>query len=156
MKRMVFLAVLICYMAIVPVAAQSLDANFTSTDRWATFGLNYLVPGLGSFVIMKDNVGGWTQVGLTGGGVIMMLNGISVIEEELGFGMYTTTVELNALFYIGLVSVLGSSVFNIYRSATYNKPASKTAAAGFENFNFAIVPDRHGNIKTVARYRLSF
>jgi len=147
--------------------------DFTGGQRFATWILNGLVPGIGSLAVMQDGVGAVTQWVLLGGGIILMVNGWDTYEETRyndnyyynnGYGSYYssypetyTETEPNAWYFIGLVAVLSKSVYNIARSATYKKKISRNAAS-FENsgLNVAVLPDKNGNIKGCMAYSLGF
>jgi len=119
--------------------------DFTTGQRWGTGLLNWLIPGLGSFTIMKDGVGGWTQVGLSAGGYIFLLSGVNNNSE--------------GLVLLGYGSALASGIYNIARSASYNRPGSQPTAAISDRpqgLNFAVFPDADGNLKAYATYSLEF
>ena len=141
--------------------AQQSQQNFTTGQRWSTFGLNWLVPGVGSFAIMKDNVGGWIQVGGAVLGYIFLLNGFEEVQEcDFGFyGPYCETrTEFNGAYWVGAGLLMGNFVYNIVRSSTYTKPVAKTAYINDQplGLNFAVLPDRDGNLKAYARYSMEF
>ncbi|MCL2102053.1 MAG: hypothetical protein FWH22_10120 [Fibromonadales bacterium] len=113
------------------------DGNFTKGQRWGTWGLNTIVPGLGSIAIMDDWTGAFVQWGAIG--VFGTLGALSTIEasasENFNILVGTLTVGLGV-----------SYIWNIYRSITYNKPVPKTASlANPRNFSFAVMPGRNGN-----------
>jgi len=123
--------------------------NFTPGERWGTWAINWLIPGLGSFVIMKDVTGGIVQIVLYVGGIICLANSVSTEQYsyydpyysytygyyyddyyggyrygyhyEGGYDYYNDTY-LNAAFYIGLGLLVANFVYNIVRSSTYKKP----------------------------------
>jgi hypothetical protein len=128
--------------------------DFTGGQRIGTWALNWLFPGLGSFTIMDDKVGGWTQIGLFGGGIILMVAGIDEECTEIGWFDYCETV-VNDAFFIGLLAIVGNGIYNIYRSVSY-RPKPRTALGDMGGLNFAIMPDRHGELRVMARYNLSF
>ena len=68
----------------VPPAAPAQPApeykNFTGGQRGGTWALNaFTIPGLGSFVIMKDILGGSIQAGVGGTGLILGIVGVARI-----------------------------------------------------------------------------
>jgi hypothetical protein len=140
--------------------------GFTSGERWGTFWLNWLIPGLGSGVIMKDVTGTWIQAGLYVGGWILVGNGFTTRSEYVysygygssSYGYYDTYTEPNAALYIGFACFTGNFVFNIARSSTYRKPGSTASGGGApgEGFGFAVLPDKDGNLKGYALYSASF
>jgi len=117
--------------------------DFTLGQRAGTWGLNFLIPGLGSFVIMSDHVGGWIQV--VGGAIFFSTALLS----------FSHSIEWE---YVSVCVLFGNNIYNIIRSSTYKKPASKTSAINDhpQGFNFAVLPDKEGNLKTYAVYSLSF
>ena len=120
--------------------------DFTGGQRFGTWASNWFIPGLGSAVIMQDGVGAATQITLTIGGYVCLLNGVD-----------TYTAEPNALLYIGMGAILSSSIYNIARSMTYKKKIPRNTAY-LENtgLNFAVLPDQDGNIKGYVAYRMEF
>ncbi len=136
-------------------------ADFTDKERLKTYGLNW-VPGLGSFRVMKDNVGGYVLVGTAVTGAALLFSGIKVnqVEHEYIYPSsgtyYTDEYSVNSVFWIGCGILAGGGVFNIVRSATYHKPFSKTAAGGADGFYVALLPDRYGGFSTSVRYGTSF
>jgi len=129
--------------------------NFTAGQRWGTWGLNWLVPGIGSIVIMSDWAGAVTQWVLVGGGLVMVL-GFGTTTEEECFGRYCTDVEKVSIFSpIGLGVIGAGAIFNIIRSATYDKP-KKVAYNRYEGFNFAVLPNRHGSFMPYLTYNKTF
>jgi len=88
--------------------------DFTGHERFGTWFLNLLVPGLGSGTIMHDGVGVGFQLGLT----------------TLGWGLIArgAAKDESVLFGLGVVTLATNFVFNIERSATYIKPQSQLAS----------------------------
>ncbi|MDR0307998.1 MAG: CsgG/HfaB family protein [Chitinispirillales bacterium] len=134
--------------------------DFTGIQRWGTFGLNWLIPGVGSFTIMKDNVGGWIQAVSALSGYIMMFNGFDTYEEQR-YGYYGTSytetyTEPNGWLWTGYGLLLFNFGFNIYRSASYHKPVPKSASSCTDGFNFAVLPNQNGDLKAKMQYNLSF
>ncbi|GBU22191.1 hypothetical protein R80B4_02097 [Fibrobacteres bacterium R8-0-B4] len=81
--------------------------NFTGGERFGTWALNTVIPGLGSASIMRDWTGFGTQVALGSlGGTLL---GLGVADAE-------------ALAIIGGVALAANVTYNIVRSATYRKP----------------------------------
>ena len=68
----------------VPPAAPAKDSyqNFNIGHRWATFGLNYLLPGLGSLVIMRDFAGAGVNMGLGLASIILFSVGSVLIADS--------------------------------------------------------------------------
>jgi len=126
------------------------DDDFTTGERWKTFGLNLIPGGLGSFLIMKDNAGGYILLGANAvavGGAL--ISGFSRNDGGKVFG--------DVSFMIGF---FGAGIFNIVRSATYHKPRSQMSAADdfkpYDGLKLAVVPTENGDFKVLARYDKSF
>lgn len=133
--------------------------NFTTGQRWATWGLNWLLPGVGSLLVMSDWTGAITQWVLTGGGLVLAIGlGIETSEECYGSGYYSSCdeyQETNGFFIAGVIMVVSSGIYNIVRSASYDKP-KKVAYNQYEGFNFAVLPGRHGNFMPYLTYSKAF
>ncbi|MDR2692775.1 MAG: hypothetical protein LBB74_00975, partial [Chitinispirillales bacterium] len=120
--------------------------DFSSGQRWGTYWLNNLVPGLGSFTIMNDNAGGVVQVVLGVAGYACIFNGGSYYYEE-------------TYFYIGWVALAGNFIFNIARSSTYHKKPTRQQLYGSAEdagLKWAVFPDRNGDMKAGLRYSANF
>ena len=141
--------------------------NFTTGERWATFGLNYLIPGLGSGVIMKDIKGTVTQIALGVTGTIIYIYGF--LEYDAWNRSYAGRMyfgndrpppqpEINMnLMGTGMVLMASNFVFNIVRSSSYDRPTPKITAIDIPgDFNIAVIPDRHGALTTALTYKLEF
>ncbi len=83
--------------------------NFTGGERFGTWALNTVIPGLGSASIMRDWTGFGTQIAL--GALGSTLLGLGVADAEV-------------LAVIGGVALGANVTYNIVRSATYRKPGS--------------------------------
>jgi hypothetical protein len=144
--------------------------NFTGTERFGTWAINWLLPGVGSAAIMKDWGGATTQWVLFGGGILCMVNGFSTYEEpyysysySYPYGYtetiagYNTYTEPNALFNVGFGMLVSNFTFNIIRSITYKKKMPKNMAL-LENsdLNVVVLPDKDGNIKGYMLYSMGF
>jgi len=113
-----------------------------------------LIPGLGSYVIMRDVIGGVIQDVLWIGGVIMILNGFErdeTLYERKGEVDYNET----AFYYIGIGASISGFIFNIVRSATYDKPGS-VAYHSKDGFNVTVLPNRHGKLMPYFLYSKAF
>jgi hypothetical protein len=139
--------------------------DFSSGQRWGTYWLNNLVPGLGSFTIMNDNTGGIVQMVLGVVGYACIFSGESTDERYYeysyyGGGYYDEETYLNAAFYIGWVALAGNFIFNIVRSSTYHKPYHKPAqlygSAEDAGLKWAVFPDRNGDMKAGLGYSANF
>ena len=112
-----------------PGLARPRPADFTIGERWGTYWLNMLIPGLGSFIIMRDTFGGVFQL-ITGvGGYLLTLGGLAIHSG----GMIT----------IGVLSQLTWVIYNIARSATFTRDPSRFASA-LEQWNLAVIPGING------------
>ncbi|MHB9291729.1 hypothetical protein Holit_00812 [Hollandina sp. SP2] len=129
----------------VPAATAGIAApvdNFTTGQRWGAWAINnFLVPGLGSGIIMKDWVGGSIMAGLTlaggiftGVGISSMLNATTQVYVSSGYsygGYYETETDggkmVRGIIFVGVGSLvlLGEFIFNIVRCSSYDKPAPK-------------------------------
>ena len=114
--------------------------GFTSGQRWGTFLLNLLIPGLGSSAIMRDAFGGVFQV-ITGFGGYFMI--------WLGY------VEMNEGFVlIGFISQTICVIFNIGRSISFrNNPVASSLP---EQWNLALIPGKSGIEKVEFTHTLRF
>ncbi|GBU23964.1 hypothetical protein R83H12_00584 [Fibrobacteria bacterium R8-3-H12] len=128
--------------------------NFTTGRRWGTWALNaFTISGLGSWLIMGDVVGGFVHLGLD---VAAVISFYASETEDCSSGYYysscTTEYDptLFAIFYIS------GAVWNIYRSASYDKPKSHTSLLDPSNFNFAVLPNRRGNLMPAVLYNKTF
>ncbi|MDR0758865.1 MAG: hypothetical protein LBF74_01980 [Treponema sp.] len=135
-------------------AAMALPDNFTTSQRWGTWALNqFVLGGLGSYVIMHDWVGGSIMLGLQVTGTIFMTRSFSYFMRFFFEDIWTLDEnKLNAdsrrmttLFSLGFACWLANAIFNIVRSAAYDKPAPKLAK-GFEpgRLNIAVLPGENG------------
>ncbi|MDR2581503.1 MAG: hypothetical protein LBC85_10995 [Fibromonadaceae bacterium] len=100
--------------------------NFSTRQRWGTWTLNQAFPGLGSIVVMDDLKGAFVQWLLTGAGLIL------IIETPGSSDLHT----------LGISTLVLSSVFNIFRSASYDRPNSYAYQQN-DGLNIAVLPNRH-------------
>jgi TolB-like protein len=127
-------------------AAAPAYADFTAGQRWGTGALNTFIPGLGSYILMRDIAGGTIHLGLMAVGGAFMYVGATDVQ-------FTAKSQKYSLKLPGLIAgsafLLGGTVFNITRSALYQKPETKTASlVDPEAWNIALIPGTHG-IETV-------
>jgi len=131
--------------------------NFTTGQRWGTWALNaFALSGLGSWLIMSDVLGGFVHLGLDVAAVAALLGSEHEVCEDYGSGIYRYS-ECNkeydftwfAVFYIS------GGIWNIYRSASYDKPKS-VAYSKYGNINMAILPDKHGYFMPAVIYNKTF
>ncbi|MCL1836486.1 MAG: hypothetical protein FWG46_02935 [Treponema sp.] len=123
--------------------------DFTLGERWATFGLNLLVPGLGSFVIMKDWYGGTLQVLFFGAGLTCtVLASNNSIEDP---NLYAITLGA------GLGFLIGNFCGNIIRSAFLHKQSPYRASLFDPTaWDIAVLPGNDGIEQVSLSYTLRF
>jgi TolB-like protein len=150
-----------------PAPAASDNENFTSGQRWGTWALNMLIPGLGSYAIMKDTQGGTTQLVVGGLGLILAIAGPITMNEayytntEYGYNgnnyySYDVTNFDEDTYTVGTVLLIAGSalytanfIYNIVRSATYTKQQPKVGSLADPNaWSLAILPGKNG-VETV-------
>jgi hypothetical protein len=120
--------------------------NFSTGERWATFGLNFFF-GLGSIIIMDNWFDGIFQAVCIGGGLWLWQADL-IIENEK-----RDEFNLNKVLAISLFST--SFLVNIITSADSNKP--KNVSYGKHgNFNMAVLPNKHGSFNTYFMYSKGF
>jgi len=113
--------------------------GFTTGQRWATYWLNVLVPGLGSFLIMQDRAGGWFQVIMGYGGIVLS-----------AAGMFFWPI-----IPVGGIMFLASGIVNIVRSATFSRDVPAIAAMP-EQWNLAVIPGETGIGKVALTHTMRF
>jgi hypothetical protein len=127
--------------------------DFSAGQRFGTWALNILPGGLGSFLIMKDNVGGGILLGGNGMAIIGVIMG--AVNDFDGSGVSTAGA---ATFITGYLS---AGLFNAIRSITYHKPnpQSTANAANFKPYDglkLTLLPTASGDYKVYARYDYTF
>jgi hypothetical protein len=144
--------------------------NFTTGQRVGTWLLNSLLPGIGSFAIMKDNRGGGIQLGvgtlayiLTIAGAVKIVKGAAseykLVQDAYGFYSYEWVNDEGALkggiamTVIGSLLFTGNGIFNIIRSVTYDKPAP-AVAGGFDwsGLQIALLPGSRVGLSYTMRF----
>jgi hypothetical protein len=103
--------------------------NFTTGQRFGTWGLNTVIPGLGSIVIMEDWEGArdqWIYFGIGAGSILIFIAKGGVDTGPSSFDMLGVTLFVAGSFYLGK-----DIYYNITRSAYYDKPQNKN---GYKNF----------------------
>ena len=128
--------------------------DFNPNERWGTFVLNWLVPGLGSYIIMKDRAGCVVQVLVGGTGVIFSAVGIiELINAYDNEEALSATIPIS----IGAGLVFGNFVYNIIRSSTYKKPRPHTASLIDPTaWNIEVQPGKDGIEQVSLSYTLRF
>jgi hypothetical protein len=135
-------------------------ADFSSWERSGTWSLNLFVPGLGSYVIMKDWLGGSLILGSEVLGIVLLAVGASQTKEEqyrnyFGISQYYVTTRTvpdpnSGLMITGGILLGAGFVFNIVRSITYHKPQSRTASlADPRAWDIALLPGENGRVTKV-------
>jgi hypothetical protein len=119
------------------------QCGFTSKQRWGTGVANFILPGLGSIIVMGDWTGAIVQWVLYGAGTIL------IEMSESGTERAIRMVE---------VYVISNIIYNAYRSYTYCKPDNVACGGNYSNngFNFVLMPTRHGNLLPAVTYSKSF
>jgi len=130
---------------------------FTASERWGTWTLNTIFPGLGSATIMKDYLGMSIQIGLTTLGIISILGADDICKPEWESPPHDRVCKKNPIFIIGGIGLLSASaIFNIIRSYSYNKLPDNYASSNPNGFNLAVLPSRHGEIMPYLLYNKTF
>jgi len=125
--------------------------DFTLGQRIGTCALN-VTGGLGSFLIMKDYVGGSIILGTE-----VIIVAVFMINENPSFKRDHR--DLQRVFgMVGLGALIGGQIFNSNRSFTYHKPKSSAAAnfKPYDGLKLAVFPTESGDCKVFARYDYSF
>jgi hypothetical protein len=128
--------------------------NFTTGQRWGTWALNALVlNGLGSWVVMGDVWGGFIHLGFGVAAVVSFLNSET---ETCSSSYYYSDCELEYDYTWFSIFYLSGAVWNIYRSASYDKP-NDHALLDTRNFHLAVVPNKNGSsLKPALFYNVRF
>jgi len=105
--------------------------NFTTGQRFGTWGLNTIVPGLGSIVIMEDWKGArdqWLLFGIGAGSLWLLAakGGVNTGPSSFDIGGAT-------LLIFGPIFLCADIVYNITRSASYDKPKYNNDYKNFTN-----------------------
>jgi hypothetical protein len=123
--------------------------RFSLGQKFGAFGLNMLIPGLGSVTIMDDWLGAAIQCGLLGGGILVLAMSPTARGEHVsadgGFDLFLP---------IGIIMIGGRFVYNPIRTFTYKKRIRKHSDYG--SFNMAILPNKHGSFNTYLMYNKAF
>ena len=129
--------------AITPVQAGFQD--FTFGQRWATFLLNSAIPGLGSFIIMRDTAGGLFNIALGVGAYAGYILYVSTIRWHWQGG-HVWRQSFPVFWIAGLGLHLGQFVHNAVRSFTFTRPLPPGLAFFLDNdiFDIALVPGQNG------------
>ena len=134
---------------------QAAYRNFTIGERWGTFGLNWLVPGLGFYTIMRDRRGGGVQISLGVSSAVCVIVGYS-----LYFSSFFSDDNFNigtGFMYAGAGIAASMFIHNIVRSMTYNRPApARASGLNPQAIDIAVIPGKNGIEKVALSYTLQF
>jgi hypothetical protein len=193
MKKHV-MGIMICLLVLAAGAAfaqteESDYPNFSTGQRWGTWALNeFVLPGIGSYVIMNDILGGTVQVVVGGVGEVLVTTYAIIVfaayfkvlqtykedfdkyHDNFGNSLYDDDepqINWNIIWdaaqnYIDLVIAGGilavaNTVFNIVRSATYDKPPPKVGSLADPNaWSIVVLPGDNGAGQVQLAYTLRF
>jgi hypothetical protein len=142
-------------------ASAPADGGFPTMQRVGTWVANSFIPGVGSFIIMKDYVGGGIQLVTAGLGIGLMIGGtVKLVRAPVstyGGDPNTSGGGGTAAVVIGSLLWVGTEIFNIVRSVKYNPPATKVAR-GFDPaaLQVAVIPGNHKIDKVSLSYTIRF
>ncbi|MDR3001590.1 MAG: CsgG/HfaB family protein [Fibromonadaceae bacterium] len=119
------------------------DDNFTVGERFKAFVFN-VIPGAGSLAVMGDWTGAIVSWSLIGApviiGPILGVSGEDAIEYGVPVGWF-----------------IGSTLWNVIRTTTYDKPKEKKSAHNPPSgFNLVVLPNRHGEPVPYLMYNKAF
>ena len=148
--------------------------NFTKGQRWGTFLLNGLIPGLGSYVVMQDWVGGSIMLGAGVPGWIFYIIGFTDImnteppytldyysgeydydydDDDYNAAILSAVIKIS----VGGVLLLTTGILNIVRSVNYDKPRPKAGSiVDITAWNFGVQPGKNGIDKVSLFYTLRY
>jgi len=130
--------------------------NFSFGQRIGTWALNaFTLPGLGSCLIMHDILGGTIQLVAGGAGTgLTIAGGVLIAGKTFNFvftdqwgkeGSFRDSLAPYILMIVGGgVLYLGNFIFNIARSAAYDRPRPKTALGDLSAWSVAVLPGENG------------
>jgi len=160
--------------------------DFTPIQRWQTWAFNTMLPGIGSYLIMKDNEGCAIQViaatvglGFTVGGVMHRLIGLENVatsykdkikesstgyidkdkKEEMEREIAAVESLSTFLMVCGGVILAGDFIYNIVRSNTYHKPRPKLKLTSINDptaWNLVVIPSNEGIEQVSLSYTMRF
>ena len=134
--------------------AQAGFQDFTMGERWGTFLLNAVIPGLGSFVIMQDRAGALFNIALGVGAYACYILYFSTMSWHWQTGWRRFPV-----FWIAGAGLhLGQFVHNAVRSFTYNRPLPPGIALILDNdaLDIAFIPGQNGRTKLALTFTLQY
>jgi len=133
-----------------PVHAMQVG-QFTVGQRWGTWFLNGILPGVGSLAIMNDRFGGWFQIICAGLGFTFMIASNTALASNVYWGGFVIGRQRNTgVWTVGWLLFSTWQVYNIIRSATFGRNAPAVAAMPVP-WNIALTPGKNG-IKGVSLY----
>jgi len=153
--------------AAAPQKEQESYEDFTGGQRFGTWALNaFVIPGLGSYAVMKDKKGGGTQLLLWGLSDIFYLIGALTVYDVVGDpnNKDRSMDEMDRMLSAGITCLaIGgilwavNGIYNIARSATYHKPQPQIASLIDPNaWNIAILPGKNGIERVSLSYTMRF
>jgi len=113
------------------IAAFTTHNRFTGGQRWETFGLNLLLGGFGSLLVVDDMTGAAVQM-------IPWIVGFPLFFAGLIIG------DIPAITIAGGVLWAGQNVYNVIRSVTFGRRTRTAFAAAPEAWNITITPGKNG------------
>jgi len=128
------------------ISTRTRNDNFTVDHRVGAIVLNLLIPGAGlGSLTMLDGWGVLTQMLLIGGGIVLTVNGFEAYNNE----------GSDVPFYIGLGALSSGITYAILRPA-FKKKTNYFASLENADMNFAVLPDKDGNIMGYVAYKVEF
>jgi len=119
--------------------------QFTINQRWGTWFLNGILPGVGSFTIMNDTFGGWFQIICAGLGFTMMIAANTVLAERVYWGGTVIARYTNSTAWVfGWLLFSTWQVYNIIRSATFGRNVPVAVTAMPATWDIALTPGKNG------------
>jgi len=126
--------------------------HFSGFERFGTLALNFVVPGLGSFLIMNDTFGGVLQSIIGIPGLTLMIMGLYRMATPVYF--QPGEIDWDLIMLTGGGVIYSISVFvNLSRSHTYmrNAPTPRVRAPSLpEQWNIAVSPASGGDFGKVS------
>jgi len=128
-----------------PIRAPVRVDQFTIQQRWGTWFLNGILPGVGSFAIMNDRFGGWFQVICAGLGFTMMIAANTVLAERVYlWGVEVARTTNTTAWGFGWVLFSTWQVYNVIRVATFGRNVPVAAATMPATWDIALTPGKNG------------
>jgi hypothetical protein len=131
--------------------------DFSKGQRMGTWALNnFVFPGLGSYLIMHDVLGGTIQLAAGGAGVGLTIAGaVFIVGRLFGFAFADQwggegSLKKSLYPYIGMIVAggvlsIGNFIFNIARSVAYKKPQPRIGSLADPGaWSVAVLPGENG------------